>query len=188
METATVERTLYCDEIPNVTINATNGAIVKVVFNIVTQHEKDSQSNLAQWLKYSAQEKVELPDGGKAGDNLSDISHASAQTTTGNRSPAQQHVGMGTIHMGKTGIAQTANDNASQQSHSGAGNVVMFDRDSIACSGYDESNPPAGVDADDFADLLFWIKRHPAMTLGILEKVRQIGARMDEAVLEMNQG
>lgn len=35
MENATVERTLFCDEIPNVTINASNGAIVKVVFNTV---------------------------------------------------------------------------------------------------------------------------------------------------------
>lgn len=40
METATVERTLYCDEIPNVTINASEDAAVKVVINVVTTESK----------------------------------------------------------------------------------------------------------------------------------------------------
>lgn len=40
METATVEKTLYCDEIPNVTINASEDASVKVVINVVNSEGK----------------------------------------------------------------------------------------------------------------------------------------------------
>lgn len=40
METATIERTLYCDEIPNVTVNASEDAAVKVVINVVNSDGK----------------------------------------------------------------------------------------------------------------------------------------------------
>lgn len=69
-------------------------------------------------------------------------------------------------------VTQTAADNARQQAHTGAGNVAMFDSDNISCVGYDERNQPKGVDADDFAELLFWLKRYPAMIHNLLETAR----------------
>lgn len=77
------------------------------------------------------------------------------QTTTGNSSPAQQHTG--------------------------SGNMAMFDRDGITCTGLDERHAPPGINTDDWAELLYWLKRHPAMMRGVLEKARQIGAKMDDA-------
>lgn len=48
METATVEKTLYCDEIPNVTINASEDASVKVVINVVTTEGKKISVTMGQ--------------------------------------------------------------------------------------------------------------------------------------------
>lgn len=83
-------------------------------------------------------------------------SSTTTQTTTGNRSPAQQHVGMGTIYMDEGGIT---------------------------CTGLDERHAPSPqIDTDEWAELLYWLRRHPTMMRRIVEEARRIGLKMDDAV------
>lgn len=90
------------------------------------------------------------------GDDIdfSQFKKTTTQTTTGNRSPAQQHVGMGTIYMDEGGIT---------------------------CTGLDERHPPERVDVDEWAELLYWLKRYPTITKRVMEEARRIGLKMDDA-------
>lgn len=58
-----VEQTFLGCGVPGMTINANNGAVVKVVFNIVVQREEDSLRKFARWIE--AQEHA--PMGGSNG-------------------------------------------------------------------------------------------------------------------------
>lgn len=86
------------------------------------------------------------------------------------------------LEMPQTSVSnQTATVNAKQQSHSGSGNLSMFGQDGIACSGLDDQNPPPGVARDEWAELLYWLRRHPAMMRRVVEEARRIGVKMDDA-------
>ena len=78
---------------------------------------------------------------------------------------------------------QTASGNGIQQVNGVvSGNMAMFDRDSITCAGLDDRHPPSpGIDADEWAELLYWLRRHPTMMRRVLEEARKMGLDMDEA-------
>lgn len=46
-----VEKTFFGGTIPGMQVIASNGAIVKVVFNIVMQREEDTLRRLARWIE-----------------------------------------------------------------------------------------------------------------------------------------
>lgn len=58
-----VKRTFFGGSVPEMQVNASNGAIVKVVFNIVIQKEEDSLRRFARWIETGGQEKVESANG-----------------------------------------------------------------------------------------------------------------------------
>lgn len=59
-----VQRTFFGGTVPGLQVNASNGAIVKVVFNIVMQREEDTLRRLAHWIEAGGQEEeVEATNG-----------------------------------------------------------------------------------------------------------------------------
>lgn len=58
-----VERTFFGGCVPGVQVNASNGAIVKVVFNIVMQREEDTLRRMARWIESGGREKMEAENG-----------------------------------------------------------------------------------------------------------------------------
>lgn len=46
-----IEQTFLGCGVPGMTINASNGAVVKVVFNVVVQREEDSLRKFARWIE-----------------------------------------------------------------------------------------------------------------------------------------
>lgn len=76
-------------------------------------------------------------------------------------------------------LTQTGTGLASQ--HSGVGNIFANSGDGVTITGHDEYNPPAGIGQEEFAELLYWLKRHPAMMRRVVEEARRIGVKMDDA-------
>lgn len=82
------------------------------------------------------------------------------------------YIGSQTFSITHTGTGQAAQ-------HSGAGNIVADSGDGMTITGYDEYNPPAGVGQEEFSELLYWLKRHPAMAKKLLETARKIGGELE---------
>ena len=58
-----VEKTFFGGTIPGMQVIASNGAIVKVVFNIVMQTEQGTLRKLARWIENGGQEKEVATNG-----------------------------------------------------------------------------------------------------------------------------
>ena len=58
-----IEKTFFGGSVPGMQVNASNGANVKIVFNIVLQKEEDSLRKLARWIEAGGHEKMEAVNG-----------------------------------------------------------------------------------------------------------------------------
>lgn len=58
-----VQRTFFGGNVPGMQVNASNGAIVKIVFNIVMQREEDTLRRMAHWIEVGGQTELEATNG-----------------------------------------------------------------------------------------------------------------------------
>lgn len=79
-------------------------------------------------------------------------------------------------------IATQTNTTRSIGNVAGMGQHVHMDESGITLTGYDERNPPPGVNADSWAELMHWILKHPSIVPGLVIEARRIGGIFDSVV------